>query len=356
LGKLLNFAETWDRNWNYEGHVVDSRFTADYGYWNYTETTYEPWLFDRASVGYMLYELTGDQRWKDKFLSDFAWYRARIDAGGIFTPKGQDDSKYSYVRPFYYYEQLTGDTQYRPIAKRIHDRWLAEFPNTYSTSQGIWTEREIAFALDAAIFYHKITGDAAALNRSAALVAQWSTISAQTGAPLHTLEQHGEEFPPSTYAAMKMTSSWMSALYFQAAREYYDLTGNQEVLTQVSRYADFIDAHGIVDGAVVHVNLTGLKIPYYLYGVGIYYDRETPSEGDMDHCLDVGGIFRFAVQAKQALGQSSSVAQTRLNQMQACADRNFSDWTRTTLYLPKYRLSPPRKFNWQFRGYNEQVK
>jgi len=30
LAKLLNFAETWDRNWNFGGHSVDSRFTADY--------------------------------------------------------------------------------------------------------------------------------------------------------------------------------------------------------------------------------------------------------------------------------------------------------------------------------------
>lgn len=112
--QLLNFAETWARNWNFGGHAVDSRFNENYGFWDYTETTYEPWLFDRASVGYYLYEATSDDRWRNKFLSDFAWYRTRIDMQGIFTPKGNDDTKYGYVTPFVLYERLTGDAQYRP--------------------------------------------------------------------------------------------------------------------------------------------------------------------------------------------------------------------------------------------------
>ena len=230
---------------------------------------------------------------------------------------------------------------------------MSEFPNNYSPTTNLWTEREIAFALEASVSYYEITGDVAALSRASALVNQWSVVSGSVGAPLHTLEQHGEEFPPSSYASMKMTSSWMSALYFQAARRYYALSNNTEVLNQVSKYADFINQYGIVDGAQVHVNLTGIKMPYYLYGINTFYDRETPSEGDMSHCLDVGGIFKFAILAKQQLGQDASVAQNRLNQMVACADREFVDWTRSTLYLPKYRVSPPRKFNWQLRGYYE---
>jgi len=119
LEQLLNFAETWDRNWNFGGHSVTSEFTEDQGYWEYTDSTFEPWLFDRATVGFRLYELTSDTRWRDKFVSDFQWYREHIDAQGIFTPKGSEDTKYGYVTPFVLYEQLTGDTQFRPTAKRI---------------------------------------------------------------------------------------------------------------------------------------------------------------------------------------------------------------------------------------------
>ena len=154
---------------------------------------------------------------------------------------------------------------------------------------------------------------------------------------------------------MKMTSSWMAALYFQAARRYYSITDSAEVLEQVSRYADFADQYGIVDGSAFHSEYSGIKVPYYLYGIGTYYDKETPSEADMAHCLDVSGIFKFALFAKAQRGESLGAIQTRYEQMQACADREFEDWIRDTVYLPKYRLNPPRKFNWQLRGYYEDV-
>ena len=149
LQQLLNFAETWDRNWNFGGHTVTSAFTENDGYWEYTDSTYEPWLFDRASVGYRLFELTGDERWRDKFLSDFAWYREHIDAQGIFTPKGFDDTKYSYVTPFVLYERIDGDQQYRAIARRIYDSWVREWSTSFQPdgSDQLWTEREMAFAL-----------------------------------------------------------------------------------------------------------------------------------------------------------------------------------------------------------------
>ena len=352
LAKLLNFAETWDRNWNFGGHSVDSRFTADYGRWDYNNTTYEPWLFDRVTVGYRLFELTGNSRWSDQFLSDFAWYRARIDSQGIFTPKGAGDTKYSYVTPFALYERLTGSQQYRPIAKRIYDAWIREWPSNYSSNTTFWTEREIGFALEAAVSWYEMTGDSAALSRATALVNQWSVVSGSAGVPLHTLAQHGEEYGNS-YASMKMTSSWMAALYFQAARRYYAITSSAEVLKQVSKYADFADRYGMVDGSAFDSSFAGIKVPYYLYGIGTYYDKETPSDADMAHCLDVAGIFKFALFAKSQRGESRTAAQTRLQQMLACADRDFQEWTRDTIYLPKYRLVPPRKFNWQLRGYYE---
>ena len=352
LSTVLNFAETWDRNWNYGGHSVTSDFTASYGRWDYTNTTYEPWLFDRATVGYRLYELTGNSRWSDQFLSDFAYYRARIDSQGVFTPKGGGDTKYSYVTPFALYEKLTGDRQYRPIAKRIYDAWVREWPSNYSPGTAFWTEREIAFALEAAVSWYEMTGEAAALTRATALVNQWKAVSGTAGAPLHTLAQHGEDYG-SPWATMKMTSSWMAALYFQAARRYYALTNSVEVLAQVSKYADFANQYGIVDGSVFSSSYSGIKVPYYLYGAGTHYSKLTPSEADVAHCLDVAGLFKFALFAKAQRGESQSAAQTRYSQMMACAQRDFQDWTRSTVYLPKYRITPPRKFNWQLRGYFE---
>lgn len=351
LVSLLNFAETWDRNWNFDGHTVTSAFTESYGFWDYTNTTYEPWLFDRATVGYRLYELTGDTRWRDQFLSDFAWYRARIDANGIFTPKGNDDTKYGYVTPFLLYERLTGDTQYRPIAKRIYDSWIREWPNDFNPNTLFWTEREMAFSLEAAVSWYEITGDSAALSRASALVNQWTVASGSAGAPLVTYTQHEGGGPGGTTPTNLTNSPWMSALYFQALRRYYDLTNDSQALAQVSRYADWCQNNCYYDAALVHVEYTGLVFPRYLTGELIGdagYDY-----GNMGHCLDVQGLLRFALFAKQRRGESQVAVQNRYAQMQACATRDFQEWTRDTAYLPKYRVNPPRKFNWQLRGYYE---
>ncbi|MGH8863437.1 MAG: hypothetical protein ACREVZ_02125 [Burkholderiales bacterium] len=351
LANLLNFAETWSRNWNFGGHAVTSAFTSDQGRWDYTDTTYEPWLFDRATVGYRLFELTGDTRWRDRFLADFAWYRAHIDAQGIFTPKGNDDTKYGYVTPFLLYEQLTGDAQYRPVAKRIYDSWIREWPDDFNPNASLWTEREIAFALEAAISWYELTGEAAALTRARALVNQWTVASGSAGAPLVTYTQHEGGGPGGTSPTNLTNSPWMSALYFQAARRYFALSNDTEVLAQASRYFDWCDTNCFYDAALVHPQYSGLVFPRYLTGELIGdagYDY-----GNMGHCLDVGGILKFARSAKVTRGESLVRVDRRIADMAACSDADFVEWTRTTDYLPMFRVNPPRKFNWQLRGYYE---
>ncbi len=346
---LLNFAETWSQNWNFGGHSVDAQFTDNYGNWAMDDVTYEPWLFDRASVAYYLYQATGDTRWRDSFSTYFSFYRTHIDSQGIFTPKGNADTKYSYVTPFLYYERLTQDTQYRPIAKRIYDAWFAEFPNNYSTSIGLWTEREISLALEAAVSYYELTGDAQALARARALIDHWDQACGSNAVPLHTLEQHGEEFG-NAWATRRMTSPWMAGLYFQAAMRLHRLTGDTQPLVQIARYADWLDRYGFVDAAVTHPEHAGYIIPYYLVGEDGPYTAETPDWGDADHAYDVGNLLQAAIYAKTQLGQGTTLIEARRAQMQATALNNFEYWTRTATYLPKYRLTPPRKFNWWYRS------
>ncbi len=351
---LLNFAEIWSQNWNFGGHSVDAQFTANYGSWTLDETTYEPWLFDRTSVAYYLYTSTGDTRWRDLFFTYFAFYRTHIDAGGIFTPKGGADTKYSYVTPFLLYERATGDMQYRPVAKRIYDAWAAELPDDYSTSISLWTEREIGLALEAAVSYYELTLDAPALARARKLLNHWDQACGTSAVPLHTLEQHGEEFG-NAWAVRRMTSPWMAGLYFQAAMRLHRLTGDTQPLQQLSRYADWLDLYAFVDAAVVHPEHAGYIIPYYLVGEELvdgsrHYTPETPDWGDADHAYDVGNLLQAAVTAKTKLALDTTAVQARRVQLQATALHNFNYWTRTATFLPKYRLSPPRKFNWWYRS------
>ena len=65
---------------------------------------------------------------------------------------------------------------------------------------------------------------------------------------------------------------------------------------------------------------------------------------------------KFAIYAKTQRGESTAAAESRLAQMLATADRDYANWTRTTTYLPRYRVTPPRKVNWQVRGARELAR
>jgi hypothetical protein len=149
----------------------------------------------------------------------------------------------------------------------------------------------------------------------------------------------------------------MSALYFQAARVYAQQRPSSaaQVHRQASDYFDWLSTpgtRGFYPGSEAHPEFTGLFFPAYLAG-GTTLGDAGADEGHMDHALDVAGFIAFAIRAKTALGLPTAAAQERLAQMKATASRAFQNWKRSTLYLPKYRLSPPRKFNWWARGLYE---
>jgi hypothetical protein len=109
---------------------------------------------------------------------------------------------------------------------------------------------------------------------------------------------------------------------------------------------------GFYSGSVVGSEYAGLTFPGYLAG-GTQIGDAGSSEAHMDHALDVAGFVAFAVRAKAALGLPTTAAGQRLSELKATAARAFTDATRTTTYLPKYRINPPRKFNWWVRGIYE---
>lgn len=365
LSKLLNFAQTWKRNWNFGGHTVDSRFNSNYGLWDYNETTSEPWLFDRASCGEYLFKMTGDQQWRTQFLSDFAWYAARISSAGIFTPKGQGDTKYSYITPFVLASKIAPLTAAQMAAvNAINAAWNSDWPNVASLgSAALWTERENGLALESTTAFYELTGSSSAIVRGRALLAQWDQVCAGRGAPLVSYTKHEGGGPGGTTPTDLVTSPWMAALYFQAARRFIaaDPDSAQLVYAQASAYFDWLDIpenqgfYSIVanDGnTAVSDEFAGLVFPSYLAGMTNIGDAGE-DQSHFDHALDVAGMLSFMLKAKTALGLPTNRVTLRLMQMRASANAAFNEYTRTTTYLPRYRLTPPRKANWWIRGMHE---
>ena len=353
---LLKFAHTANREWNHGGHVVAEPFSEDQGYWDYSATRfYAAWLFDRPSSWFGLFALTGDATYRGYALRDLNWYASQINADGYFIPKangGENDTKYGYVTPFLHYERLTGDKKYRAVATRVYRASLTGFPDDYSAGRALWTEREVAIHLEAAVAYYELTGDRSALNHAGALVRQFGAVAAaHDGAPQVSYTQHEGGGPGGTTPTSLTNSPWMTALYFQSARTFYRLTGDQTVLQQASAYFDWLAVHGLYDASLAHPEFNGLVFPRYLTGPLI--GDAGYGEEQMYHCLDVGGFISFAIEAKRALGRPTAAAEKRLSQMKTCAVRAFANLTRdggTSNALPKHRIKPARMWMWWVRG------
>jgi hypothetical protein len=298
---------------------------------------FEPWLFDRATSYYKLSLLTDSVDLKEHAVDLVERYYSAIDERGVFTLKpGEPDAKYSYTDGAVWFEHLTGDRKFRPKAQAVYNLWLNEFPARYSPTQSLWTEREMAYAFGAAVGWFALSQDPAALARAQTLLTQWAELAAESGAPLHTLKQHQEEFEPP-WAERRMTSPWMAALFFEYLQHYERLTHDRRALELVSSYADFLLEHCLYDGRVNHPNLSGYLLPYYLCGEDGYYERETPSEGDGEHTADVMGIMAFAVAAKRELGADPKAALEAYRDLRTSAE-----------YFVGRRsdVEPKRKINW----------
>ena len=352
-----DFAQTALQNWNHGGHAVPVPFTRDQGFWQYEPCTtdYPTWLFDRASAWFQFAELTGDASYRAKGVTETQWYASHINAAGIFDCKqGEADTKYLVVRPFVHYERATGDTSLRPVAARIYAQSAQGFDAAPPSGGGLWTEREVGIHGDAALAYYELTGDTQALARAASLVRHWTAMAGTVGAPLVTYTQHEGGGPGGTSPTSLTNSPWMSALYFQFARNYWQVTGDAEVLRQASAYFDWLDTNGLYDGSLAHPELSGVTVPRYLTGELIGdagYDY-----GNINHCPSVYGFAAFAVDAKRRLGLPTARAEQRTAELAACTARTWAYWTRTATQFPRYRIQNPRMWNLWVRGLYEAAR
>jgi hypothetical protein len=349
LTRLLDYAQTAVRNWDHGGHTVAVPFSSDYGYWEPGDTTFEPWLYDRPHLWRLLNEMTGEVGWRQLADQELAYYESRLDGRGYFRNRPGDDIKYSYVHAW---------SANRDLQRIVFDATVAAWPNNASSqTQALWTERQLWIALDAALKFHQLNAQSAALTRARAILNQWDAACAGRGAPLVTYTQHEGGGPGGTQPTDLVSSPWMSALYFQSARAL--ATAEPSVAAQVHRQAsDYFDwlnvpaNRGFYPAQAAHPQYEGLHFPAYLAGGTIIGDAG-PSAGDAEHGLDVAGFVAFALASKQSLGLPTAAAELRLTHMKQAAQLAFDMNTRSTVSLPKYRVQPPRKFNWWARGLYE---
>ena len=312
----------------------------------------EPWLYDKPTTMYKQYLRTGDTAYRTYALSLAQQYFSHIDTpGGLanFNVQGlvDGDVKYLYGMIAYWYEQETGDSQYRPLVAAMRARSLQYHPIVYSTDEGLWTERNHTYSLLNCLAQYWVNGDSSALADANAYFDTIETLSALYGAPLHPYSQHeGGDVTNTSLVA----SPWMGAFLVEAVIQLYRTTLDNRCLQWISGFTDFMMQYGFYIGTgseiVNGASIDGLPVPVYLTGPFATFSETQDS--DKEHAVDVAVALQKGIWAKRQLGLPVTGIQAQVNLLMRVARYNFDYWTRTTVGLPKYRVNPSRKYGWWF--------
>lgn len=338
-----NFARTAINEVTDPGFTVPMPYASSSGHVDLSGE--EPWLFDRALSFFSLYARTGELKWLRQAHRHAQKYASQVNSIGIFALSSYDhDLKYSYAwSPFVDY-LLTGDSTMLPVIDRVAQAGAREWQTAYSTSLGFWTERHHTYALLSAVIHYEATGNQTSLALARSLMDTLVSMSNNAAkCPLHTITQH----EGVANDARMMCSPWMTAMLAEAVYRYWMTSADDRAVTWLAGLGDYLVNHAIYDGGLESTELAGRKMTWYLAGVGMRIEDQR-GWGDMEHACDAAGLAARAVWAKGRLGQDGTSVRNAVTALLDTCTYVLGYWTRSTTSLPKYRLNPPRKFNWWF--------
>jgi hypothetical protein len=325
------------------------------------KTDYEPWLYDRPAVYYL-----GHLRSAQPDLLREAHRAAYFYAQNIYTPeqcqaagnsgdcvgyfrlKNPDigsawkDPKYSYGEGMELAWWLTGLPLFRQTALHVveaSDRG-APILQADSAADHWFTERWWGFALQANASAFALTGDAALRDK----------LSAATGAflarqQLHPLANGGCFIYNWDGGDAKGFSPWMSALLQYAFLNTWHLTADLRLPGMMRDLADCVSRLGLwtVSGDSAQIN--GRFVPYY----GVRHDGaaldSNPWSG-IEHASDVASL--LAIGSAFATDPLRARLRQDVHALLPSHEWTIDYWTRSTPDYPRYRVSPPRKYAWQY--------
>lgn len=338
-----------------DGGPVDLAFyTSARGF--YVLTSREPWLYDRATMAWLLWMRTGDL---DARAAALAWAELYMQnvvvAGGrgSFTVDGAtDDTKYMYPAIAWWYEYETGNPVYRDKAEALYNGILYTWLKTYVVGPRLFTERGHAFAMLGCLAQHAITGDQQPLTDATEYAEGIFAIST-SGAPLHGHDQHEGDSTTTP-----ITSPWMGAFLAESMVQLYRFTEDARVLTWLSNYGDWLIAHATylveTPDEPEFAGMVGLRLFAYLAGAA--GPTDFGQADDMRHARDLQELYRKVVWAKGLLSLDTTAAEAMVVEQGLVAEVDRAYWRRTTPGLPEERANPSREPTWKFRnGYSDGV-
>lgn len=313
---------------------------------------FEPWLYDRAATMFALHFRSGSAKALREALRFTDFYRARINASGLFTLK-PDDNKYAFNESLAYAFWMTGDESFlAPISSTAgaHNSTA----HAWTPALGFWTERSAAFKLMAHAIDWEVTGNAA---RRSSVDAQIAALAAhQDGAGgqipsanridggfYHTGAQHGD-WDAAAYGA----STWMTALLTDALRRAYLTRGDDTTAHMIRRTGAFLKASLRTQGSDFG---TTVAPRYVIEYDGTDFAVQSPLH-EVEHALNVASAIAWADYFGALLNQRDATLATHREALYDTYDLGVNFWIRPAgpaSGLAAFRVTPWRKWGWQHR-------
>lgn len=322
----------------------------------------EGWLFDRPNALWGVYVQTGESKWLRHAHRASQYYASWIALDDLAPPhrrgafrkkeprfKGDPgDPKYSTSGGLLTAYLLTGDGRLLDpivaIADFVGSRIQTRLP-PLNRRGALWTERQVAVALSAALNAFEATGEERFRKRARDIV---SGLVADVDRPppgypsdMQGILLHSWLAHEGTDRSGWIISPWMSALLGDALAHYYKLSEDSRALELLYHYAKFVAAHGLVDRGCGHGMSSG-KVPRYLASIP---PEPNTDEANVEHAYDVMGLLYRGVWAGNSLQRKTGEFLDMIAALRSCALLGFESGRSAAA---QYRLNPTRKFNWWF--------
>ncbi len=315
------------------------------------KTAFEPWLYDRAATMFALYLKSGHLKPLREALRHADFYRKELNASGRFSLNA-GDTKYSFNESLAYAFWLTGDDTFlAPITATANAH--NSTAHAWTAALSFWTERAVAFKLNAHAIDYEVTGSVARRSNVDAMIQSLS--AHQNGLPgipspridggwYHTGAQHGD-WDPAAYGA----STWMTALLTDALRRAYATAEDTATAQMIRRSGTFLSAALRTQSSFYGGNLLAPR--YVIEHDGTDF-AGTAAIHDQEHSLDVAAALAWADYFGAMLGQRDAALQSTIATLYRTYDLGVNYWIEPT--SPQsgraaFRVFPWRMWGWEHR-------